>query len=72
MPTSGDDEWSAEAYAFRIQVGTFIGEEDKRLRARYDEVARPWLLDLRLQKGEREGVGLAFGLFVEEVLAIAD
>lgn len=30
--------------------------EHKKPRARYDEVARPWLLGLRLQKGEGEGV----------------
>ena len=46
--------------------------EHKKPRARYDEVARPWLLGLRLQEAKGRGVGLAFGLFVEEVLAIAD
>ena len=29
--------------------------EHKKPRARYDEVARPWLLGLRLQEGEGEG-----------------
>ena len=42
--------------ASRIQVATLIGGSIKKPRARYDEVARPWLLGLRLQKGEGEGV----------------
>ena len=42
--------------ASRIQVATLIGESIKKPRVRYDEVARPWLLGLRLQKGEGEGV----------------
>lgn len=42
--------------AFYIQVGTVIGGGHKKPRARYDEVARPWLLGLRLQEGEGEGV----------------
>ena len=39
----------------RIQVATVSGEH-KKPRARYFIVARPWLLGLRLQKGEGEGV----------------
>lgn len=38
-----------------IQVATFIGgEHNKKPRARYFIVARPWLLGLRLQKGKGE------------------
>ena len=57
-----------------LYLGRYLhrGEHNKKPRARYDEVARPWLLGLRLQEGEGRGVGLAFGLFVKEVLAIAD
>ena len=32
------------------------GEHNKKPRARYDEVARPWLLGLRLQEAKGEGV----------------
>lgn len=42
--------------ASRIQVATLIGESIKKPRARYDEVARPWLLGLRLQEAKGEGV----------------
>lgn len=48
--------WRAEARTSYIQVGTVIGGGIKKPRARYDEVVRPWLLGLRLQKGEGEGV----------------
>ena len=51
----------------------YRGEHNKKPRARYDEVARPWLSWSPPAEGQRGGrVGLAFGLFVEEVLAIAD